>query len=235
MFMKKSKHLSELLKNLNFKDIQKDTGNMEYWSDVISNQKKYMVLKKFCISMEKNFCKFFGHNKEFTSEEEMHSFVDKLIPNLNEIFLVNNKEKKESKQNSDEGENDNNIFTYRKSYSSKDIKVNMNININNVTDKNNEKIDIKNNDDLDEDGIEPLNINQINDNNKTSNNSKSNSTMKDKNEGLNFFNFFRNINGFEEKINQEIPIEELIRDIKSKVTSLQIKQIIILISCILTL
>ena len=234
MFMKKSKHLSELLKNLNFKDIQKDSGNMEYWSDVISNQKKYMVLKKFCISMEKKFCEFFGHNKEFTTEEEKHSFVDKLIPNLNEIIILTNKEKKESKQFSEDGENDNNIFTYRKSYSNKDIKVNMNIN--NITDNNNEKkIDIKNNVDLDEDGIETLNINQINDNNKNSNNSKSNSTMKDKNEGLNFFNFFRNINGFEEKSNQEIPIEELIRDIKLKVTSLKIKQIIILISCILTL
>ena len=199
--MKKSKHLSELLKNLNFKDIQKDSGNMEYWSDVISNQKKYMVLKKFCISMEKKFCEFFGHNKEFTSEEEKHSFVDKLIPNLNEIIILTNKEKKESKQFSEDGENDNNIFTYRKSYSNKDIKVNMNIN--NITDNNNEKkIDIKNNVDLDEDGIETLNINQINDNNKNSNNSKSNSTMKDKNEGLNFFNFFLNINGFEEKSNQ---------------------------------
>jgi len=234
MFMKKSKHLAELLKALNFKDIQKDSGNMEYWSDTISNQKKYMVLKKFCIIMETKFCEFFGHNKEFSSEEEKHSFVDKLIPDLNEIFLFTKKEEKEPKKNYDDENNDNKNIPYRKSYSSSNIKVS--INIDNITDNSNgTKIETKNNDELDEDGIETLNINQINDNNKTSNNSKSNSTMKEKNDGLNFFNFFRNINGFEEKSNQEIPIEELIKDIKSKVTSLQIKQIIILISCMVTL
>lgn len=233
MFMKKSKNLSELLKNLNYKDIQKDSGNMEYWSDIISNQKKYMMLKKFCINMEKKFCEFFGNNKEFISEEEKQSFVDKLIPDLNEIFLFTNKEEKE--QNSaNKGNIDKNVFSYKKSYSTKDFKVN--ININNLNENDNEKKDeTKNNDDLDEDGIETLNINQINENSTNDNNSKSSSTIKDKNEGLNFFNFFRNINGIEQKSYQEIPIEKLIKDIKIKVTSLHIKQIIIFISCILTL
>ena len=58
MFMKKSKHLSELLKNLNFKDIQKDTGNMEYWSDVISNQKNIWSLKNSVLVWKKTFASF---------------------------------------------------------------------------------------------------------------------------------------------------------------------------------
>ena len=53
-----------------------------------------------------------------------------------------------------------------------------------------------------------------------------------KNEGLGFFNFFRNSN---ENSIQEIPIEELIKEIKLKLSSIHIKEIIILISCLLTL
>ena len=235
MFMKKSKNLSPILKNLNYKEIQKDSGNMEYWSDTISNQKKYMMLKKFCITMEKKFCEFFGNNKEFISEEEKQSFIDKLIPKLNEVFLFINEEEKELKHNfTNNGNSYKNIYTYKKSYSCKDIKVN--ININNLTENYNEKKEEeKNSDDLDEDGIEALNINQMNENSSTNTNSKSSSTIKDKNEGMNFFNFFRNIYGTEQNNSKEIPIENLIKDIKIKVTSLHIKQIIILVSCILTL
>ena len=56
--------------------------------------------------------------------------------------------------------------------------------------------------------------------------------IKDKNEGLKFFNFFRSSN---ENNFQELPIEELIKEIKSKLSNINIKEIIILISCLLTL
>ena len=236
MFIKDNKYISDLLKNLNLKEIQKDIGNIDYWSNIITNQKKYMELKKFYIAMEKKFMENFGDNKEFNSDEEKQTFIDKLIPKLNEIFLFDNKKEKNSIQDKDNIENNND--TYKKSNSTKNMKINININDKNINDNNdnnnNEEKNIdeeknKNNNE-EEDDIETLNINQINENT-----SKSNKTVKDKSEGLNFFNFFRNTNDIEVKNFQEIPIEELIKDIKLKLSSLHIKQIIILISCILTL
>ena len=237
MFIKDNKYISDLLKNLNLKEIQKDIGNIDYWSNIITNQKKYMELKKFYIAMEKKFMENFGDNKEFNSDEEKQTFIDKLIPKLNEIFLFDNKKEKNSIQDKDNIENNND--TYKKSNSTKNMKINININGKNINenndnnnnneDKNIDEEKNKNNNE-EEDDIETLNINQINENT-----SKSNKTVKDKSEGLNFFNFFRNTNDIEVKNFQEIPIEELIKDIKLKLSSLHIKQIIILISCILTL
>ena len=211
MFMKDNNYLSKLLKNLNLKEIQKDMGNIEYWNDVASYQKKFMELKKFYVLTEKKFCNYIGNEKEFNSDEEKELFISNLIPK-------NNKENKliAQKQLSNLINNNFNIFSFGKN--------SINNNNNNNT---NDESSTKNKKENDEDGLEALNINLMNDTN-----SNNNQKEKEKNESKSFLNFFY---GTETKKTQEIPIEEIIKEIKSKLSSIKLKEIIILMSCILTL
>ena len=229
MFLKDNSYLSKLLKNLNLKEIQKDIGNIEYWSDVASYQKKFLELKKFYISTEKKFCQFFQNDKEFATDEEKESFINNLIPKSNDIIVTKNKEKEENKvtqnQFSNLINNNLNIFNFKKN-SVKNIRDI--IGINNNDEKDNSTNENKNNNtEEDDDGMEPLNINQINDSNNNSNTKE-----KDKNESKSFLNFFYSN---DKKKTQEIPIEEIIKEVKLKLSSMRLKEIIILISCILTL
>ena len=89
MFLNDNKYLSNLLKNVNIKEIQSNIENIEYWSDVISYQEKFSELKKFIISSEKKFCEFYGHNKKFPNEEERLNYIDTLIPNIKDILIKN--------------------------------------------------------------------------------------------------------------------------------------------------
>ena len=88
MFLNDNKYLNNLLKNLNYKEIQNNLDDIEYWSDVISYQEKFSEIKKFIISSEKKLCEFYG-NKKFQSEEEKQIFIDNLIPKLKEIIINN--------------------------------------------------------------------------------------------------------------------------------------------------
>ena len=90
MFLNDNKYLNNLLKNINIKEIQKDLGNIEYWSDVISYQEKFSEIKKFIISSEKKFYEFHGYNKKFQNEEEKQNFIVNLIPKLKEVLITNN-------------------------------------------------------------------------------------------------------------------------------------------------
>ena len=211
MFLKeqdKNNYLDKLLKNVSIKEIQKDMGNLEYWSDIVYFQKKYLFLKKFYYSTETKFCGFFGKDKQFISDDEKQSFIDNLIPKINiPVNNPNEKEKKEIKNIT------NNIFSFKKD--------------NNGSDNNNEKNN-KDNNEEDEDGIKPLNINIIN----NQNNNNDLNTIKSKIEGLNIFNFFRSSN---ENTTPEIPIEDLIKEIKTKLSTNNLKEIIILISCLLSI
>ena len=223
IFMSDNKFLSSLLKQLNFKEIQKDIENIEYWSEVTSYQQKYSELKKFYNSAEKKFCDFNGHSKKFASDEEKQIFIDNLIPKLNESFLYTNE--KENNNNYNNGTNKNNfkIFNFKKN-------------------KNNENENSSGN----IDDFEIININQINDNN----NNNKNNDMKEKvkNKDLSFFDKIRSAvddigdglskakdtakNLLKDNQNQNF---EIIKEIKEKISNNHIKQIIILISCISTL
>ena len=233
MFMKDNSYLSKLLKNLNLKEIQKDIGNIEYWSDVASYQKKFLELKKFYISTEKKFCQYFVNDKEFATDEEKESFINNLIPKSNDIIISKNKEKEENKvtqnQLSNLINNNLNIFSFKRN-SVKNIRDIISINNNEIKNDekdNNTNENKNNNTEKSDDGIEPLNINQINDSNNNSNTKE-----KDKNESISFLNFFYSN---DTKKTQEIPIEEIIKEVKLKLSSMHLKEIIILISCILTL
>ena len=228
MFLKDKNNLSKLLKNLNIKEIQKDLGNLEYWSELISYQKKYLELKKFYVSTEQKFLNIFAKDKEFISEEEKNSFIDRIIPKLKGLNENKNIEEKKLNQNEPDNNKSFNIFSFKSNSISQIIKdtLNKNTNINQNSEQEN-KINEKYED---EDGIEPLNINQISEINNTNNSNDSN--IKEKNEKLKIFNFFRSSN---ENNFQETPIEELINEIKSKLSNINIKEILILISCLLTL
>ena len=232
MFLKDKNYLSRLLKNINLKEIQKDMGNLEYWSELISYQKKNLELKKFYVSTEQKFINFFRKENELIPDEKKDSFIDSLIPRLKELNENIIKEEKKITQNEPNNKSFN-IFSFNKNSISQIIKETININNNNKQNNEQEK-ENKDNKDTDkyedEDGIEPLNINQISEINNINNNKELN--IKDKNEGLKFFNFFRSSN---ENNFQELPIEELIKEIKSKLSNINIKEIIILISCLLTL
>ena len=247
MFMKDNNYLSKLLKNLNLKEIQKDMGNIDYWSDVVYYQKKFMELKKFYILTENKFCTFFGNDKEFNSDEEKEIFIKNYIPKLNNIHknkykLITQKQILDLLNN-----NFNNIVSFGKN-SFKSIKdiIDMNTNNSNINSKNDEKNNDNNENeesnnnnkkekekekDEDEDEIEALNINQMTDTNNN-NNSNTKEKEKEKNESKSFLNFFY---GTETKKTPEIPIEEIIKEIKSKLSSIHLKEIIILMSSILTL
>ena len=225
IFMSDNKFLSSLLKQLNFKEIQKDIENIEYWSEVTSYQQKYSELKKFYNSAEKKFCDFNGHSKKFASDEEKQIFIDNLIPKLNESFLYTNEKEKENNNNYNNGTIKNNfkIFNFKKN-------------------KNNENENSSGN----IDDFEIININQINDNN----NNNKNNDMKEKvkNKDLSFFDKIRSAvddigdglskakdtakNLLKDNQNQNF---EIIKEIKEKISNNHIKQIIILISCISTL
>ena len=226
IFMSDNKFLSSLLKQLNFKEIQKDIENIEYWSEVTSYQQKYSELKKFYSSTEKKFCDFNGHNKKFSSDEEKQMFIDNLIPKLNESFLYTNEKDKDNNNNYNNASNKNNfkIFNFKKN-------------------KNNENDNKYSSDNIDD--LEIININQINDNNN-----KKNNDMKEKakNKDLSFFDKIRSAvddigdglskakdtakNLLKDNQNQNF---EIIKEIKEKISNNHIKQIIVLISCISTL
>ena len=233
MFLKEqdnNNYLDKLLKNISIKEIQKDMGNLEYWSEIVSFQKKYLSLKKFYYLTENKFCEFFGKDKQFISDDEKKLFIDNLIPKINMPF--NNpyeKEKKEIKKITNNNNNKTlNIYPLEKDNNGSDKKENKDIN-NDGKNNNN-----KDNNEEDEDGIEPLNINIINEQNNH-NNSDSNN-IKSKIESLNFFNFFRSSNeNNNTNTNTEIPIEELIKEIKTKLSTNNLKEIIILISCLLSI
>ena len=224
IFMSDNKFLSSLLKQLNFKEIQKNIENIEYWSEVTSYQQKYSELKKFYSSAEKKFCDFNGHSKKFASDEEKQIFIDNLIPKLNESFLYTNEKEKENNNNYNNGTIKNNfkIFNFKKN-------------------KNNENENSSGN----IDDFEIININQINDNNNNKNNDMK---EKAKNKDLSFFDKIRSAvddigdglskakdtakNLLKDNQNQNF---EIIKEIKEKISNNHIKQIIILISCISTL
>ena len=224
IFMNDNKFLSSLLKQLNFKEIQKNIENIEYWSEVTSYQQKYSELKKFYSSAEKKFCDFNGHSKKFASDEEKQIFIDNLIPKLNESFLYTNEKEKENNNNYNNGTIKNNfkIFNFKKN-------------------KNNENENSSGN----IDDFEIININQINDNNNNKNNDMK---EKAKNKDLSFFDKIRSAvddigdglskakdtakNLLKDNQNQNF---EIIKEIKEKISNNHIKQIIILISCISTL
>ena len=235
IFMTDNHYLSSLLKQLNFKEIQKDTDNIEYWSEVTSYQQKYSELKKFYISTEKKFCDFYGRSKKFSSDEEKQNFIDSLIPKLNEEILFTNEIEVKNQNSNNNNINDNkvnfNIFNFKKNKNN-----NENININDEVNKNKE------------DDIETLNINQINDNNNSKNKTEK---EKDKNKDLSFLGMLRSAvddigDGLSKakdsaknllKDNKQIQKQNLalIKEIKEKISTTHIKQVIILISCISTL
>ena len=229
MFLKDNNHLSKLLKNLNLKEIQKDMGNLEYWSDIVSYQKKYIELKKFYIVTEVKFCEFFGKDKQFISDEEKQLFIDNIIPKINLNNNIPNEKQEKEKQRMPDNNKNFNIFSFKKNNASIDKKENKDIN--NGDNKNDKKENDNNKKEEDEDGIEPLNINQINESNI---NNSSDSNTKTKSEGFGFFNFFRSSNE-NTKSFQDVPIEELIKEVKTKLSTIHIKEIIIFISCLLTL
>ena len=103
------KYLSSLLKPLNFKEIQKDIQNIEYWSELTSYQQKYSELKKFYISTEKKFYEFYGNNKKFNDEEQKQKFIDNLIPKLYE-FKGKIKDKENMKNNTSNSKINFSIF-----------------------------------------------------------------------------------------------------------------------------
>ena len=109
MFLNDNKYLSNLLKNINIKDIQKNLDNIDHWSDVISYQEKYPELKKFIISSEKKFYEYYGYNKKFQNEEEKHNYIDTLIPKLKDILMIdvnfNKNEKNVNKKNGTKNDN----------------------------------------------------------------------------------------------------------------------------------
>ena len=109
MFLNDNKYLSNLLKNINIKDIQKNLDNIDHWSDVISYQEKYPELKKFIISSEKKFYEYYGYNKKFQNEEEKHNYIDNLIPKLKDILMIdvnfNKNEKNVNKKNGTKNDN----------------------------------------------------------------------------------------------------------------------------------
>ena len=227
MFMTDNKYLSSLLKPLNFKEIQKDLENIEYWSEVTSYQQKYSVLKNFYISTEKKFCEFYGHSKKFNNDEEKQNFIDNLIPKLNEEILNRNEKVKENKNINNNSNNNKIKFNFFKS--------------------NKNKNDIQNNNNKNE-NIETLNINQINNVNNNKNNSDSKKKDKDKNKDFNFFDKLRSAvddigdglskakdtakNLLKDNQSQNAII---IKEIKDKINSTHIRQIMILISTISTL
>jgi hypothetical protein len=217
IFMTDNKYLSSLLKQLNFKEIQKDIENIQYWSEVTSYQQKYSELKKFYISAEKKFCDFHGHSKKFGSDEEKQNFIDNLIPKLNESFLFSNeKETNHNNSNSHNGNNKKNanIFGFKKN-------------------KSQEIID---------DDFQNININQINENNidmsdKAKNKDlsffdKIRSAVDDIGDGLTRAKDTAKLIIKEHKIQDD---EEIIKDIKNKIFTNHLKEIFILISCITTL
>ena len=212
IFMIDYKYLSSLLKHLNFKEIQKDVENIEYWSEVTSYQQKYSELKKFYISTEKKFCEFYGHNKKFNDEEEKQKFIDNLIPKLNEF-----------KGNINDKENMNNS------------KINFSIFKSNKNDKNN-----NNKNDI----LVALNKNQIN--NLDNINNSENKNDKDNNKNLSFFEKIRSAvddigDGLSKakdtakKLVKDNQNSIVITEIKDKILSTHLKQIIVLISTISTL
>ena len=90
IFLNDNKYLSNLIKNINFSDIQNNLDNINYWNDFISFQEKYSLLKKFIISTEKKFCEHNGHTKKFINEEEKQNFINNLIPKLKDILIISN-------------------------------------------------------------------------------------------------------------------------------------------------
>ena len=217
IFMTDNKYLSSLLKPLNFKEIQKDIENIEYWSEVTSYQQKYSELKNFYISSEKKFCDFYGHNKKFNSDEEKQNFIDNFIPKLNEDILnININENEIKNQNN----SNNNIIKF------------------NIFKLNKNKNDNQNNSSKNE-NFETLNINQINGTNIKNDNKKSDKSFFDKirsavddiGDGLSKAkDTAKNLL----KDNNQIQDTLLIKEIKEKIFSTHIKQIIILISTIST-
>ena len=229
MFLKDTNYLSRLLKNINLKEIQKDMNNLEYWSDIISYQKKYLELKKFYFKTEQKIYELFGEGKEYTTEEDKQLFIDNLISKTNElpIKIVNEEGKRFSLSKSYNSiKNNINIFLSLKNNNNQNSKENKDINKDKINNEEQQDNNIKdsNINEENEDDIEPLNINQINEMNNSA------PSSKDKNEGIKFFNFL-----FSNNDNQEIPIEEIIKEIKSKLSSIQIKDIFILISILSTL
>ena len=231
IFMTDNQYMSSLLKPLNIKEIQKDIENIAYWSEVTSYQQKYSELKKFYISSEKKFCDFYGHSKKFDTVEEKQNFIDNLIPKLNqEILFINESEIKNQQINNGNNENggSNNkinfkIFNFKK-----------NKNNNNEMNNNNE------------DDIETLNINQMNDDARKINAEKE----KEKNKDTSFFGMLKSAvddigdgltkaKDSAKNLLKDTKIQEqnlaLIKEIKEKISSTHIKQIIILVSCISTL
>ena len=230
MFLKDKNYISKLLKDINLKEIEKDMGNLDYWSEVVSYQKKYMEFKKFYFLVQQKICDFFGEDKEYTTEEDKESFIDDFVSKGNELSklkTVNEEEKKFSLSKSYNNIINNlNIFSLRKN-NNLNLKENNDINKNKIInneDQKNYKDDNINEEN--EDDIEPLNINQINE----INNNDFGAQEKDKNDRLKFFNFFRSNND-----NQEVPIEELMKEVKAKLSSIKIKETIILISSISTI
>ena len=244
MFLKDNTYLTKLSKNINLKDIQRDMGNLEYWSDIVLYQKKNFELKKFYFSTEQKICFFFGEGKEFLTEEERQSFINNLISNLDKPYEIEIKPAEEDNKFSFANITENfNIFSTKRNNSNKNIRVQFDLNKNNkisneeeknITsekDKEDKNID-KNNKDREEnkEDIDSPVKNQINESNKIKN-SFSSSNSKSKIDGLKFFNFF--LPSYESNI-KEVPIEELINDIKLKISTVQIKETILYISSILT-
>ena len=128
--MNNNKYLTNLVKNLNFKEIQNNPDNIIYWSDFISYQEKYSELKKFIISTEKKFCEFYGHNKKFTTEEEKQNFINNLIPKLKDILILPNVDNNSINNNISQNNNKNDKIIIKE-----DINNNNN---NNSSDKKNE-------------------------------------------------------------------------------------------------
>ena len=209
IFMIDYKYLSSLLKPLNFKEIQKDIENIEYWSEVTSYQQKYSELKKFYISTEKKFCEFYGNNKKFNDEEEKQKYIEHLIPKLNEF-----------KGNINDKENIiNNAINSKKNFSI--FKSNKN------------------------DILEALNKKQIN---NLYNINNSDNKKKDKNKDLSFFekicstvddigDGLSKAKDTAKKLLKDNQYQNsiILKEIKDKILSTHIKQIIVLISTITTL
>ena len=196
-FIEESRFKQEFLVKLNENDIEKSLGNIDYLSNIIFFQKKYLEIKKFYDSIETKFKKYFEEEISLNNGNESN-FCENLIYNYTIKNNINSKNE----------ENGINIEPLEKQYESKGKETLQ-------TENNNQEED-----------IEVLNINEINKGKENISNNKTNIKSKK------LFNFFRNSdNKIIQTKNNELIDKEVINEEKIK----NLKKVIILISCILTI
>ena len=126
IFIKDSKFLSKLSLNLNQEDIEKDQGNMDYFSHIIFFQKKFLEFKRLYNSAESIILNIFGDEINSNNENKNIFYTD-LINKLN----IKKDEDKTNKENGMTSNMNNNNEFDNKDSNQKDDKA-----ISNVSNKN---------------------------------------------------------------------------------------------------